>query len=525
MYILPVPLLGESAPGYVMRSALVSGLPSLKAASQHFFGRTALQPPLILPGNLALFAQRTCGVTGSLDMVFKQRTVLPALVPFLSTEARERIDAHLMGTSGMRSPYAFLGLATAAGAPKHAHLFCPQCVREGMDSHGWSYWRREHQIPFLLMCPHHGEPLTSGCGVCRYSEPGARHLALPPVDKCWCGSALRPIAQLRTDDLRLPHQRYARLSYELLQGALSDIGTTETIGAAYQHRAVELGFVRNGRVDRQQFYEAFEEHHGMQFLDFHRSSHDTPASWCSNAMAKGVVPPSMVRNTMLIDFLFGTVKALTDTVDSLASTPASGEGRAGPKRSASREINTERLEFCKREVLRFRKRHPRFTRKAILQALGRTAMDLREDAREWYEDNMPASVRPQGRPPRYREQSLRGQAAELMSHILERHRAEMNTSLRPRRITVRLLLSGHSLRTRIKEIRATVPAVDTLIDRLLEDKQTFQHRVVRWFLDHPQRIPIGVDKTDFISRSVGLPASTVARIAAGVRFRRVHEIQ
>ncbi|WP_234824881.1 hypothetical protein [Cupriavidus necator] len=70
-----------------------------------------------------------------------------------------------------------------------------------------------------------------------------------------------------------------------------------------------------------------------------------------------------------------------------------------------------------------------------------------------------------------------------------------------------------------------MPAVDTLIDRLLEDKQTFQHRVVRWFLDHPQRIPIGVDKTDFISRSVGLPASTVARIAAGVRFRRVHEIQ
>ncbi len=521
MYILPVPLPGETPVGYAMRSALVSGRRSLKATSAHFFGRTALQPPLILPGNLALFAQRTHGVTGeSLNMVVEQRTVLPALTPFLSTDAKESIDGHLMGTSGMRSPYAFLGLATSAGAPKHSHLFCPQCVSEGIESHGWSYWRREHQIPFLTMCPHHGEPLTPGCGACRYSEPGARHLALPPVEKCWCGSGLRPLQRLSTDALRIPHQRYARLSYELLQGALSDIGVPATIGTAYQHRAAQLGFVRGGRVDRRQSHKAFEEHHGSPFLSFHHSTHDATSSWFGNALAKGIVPPSMARNVMLIDLLFGTVKALTDTVDSLVSVQEDGKGHVIGHRRTSKTIATARLESCKLELVEFRKRQPLLNRNAILQSLGRTAMDLREHARDWYEQNMPAPVGPRGRPPQYAELLLREQAGDLKAHILARHRAEMNSRQRPRRVTARLLLAGHSLRARVKEVREVVPEVGALIDRLLEEKRGFQHRLVRWFYSHPQSLPTGVDPIDFISRSAGLSASMVVRIASDLHHQR-----
>lgn len=503
-----------------MRSALISCMPSLKAASLFFFGKTGLQPPLILPGDIALFVERTHGILGaSVSEVVEHCTVFPALEPFLSPEARDSIIAHFKGEGSIRSPYAYLGLATAAGAPKHAHLFCPICARKDIESYGGTYWHREHQLPFMTTCPHDKGPLTPGCGNCRYSEPAARHLGLPLVDKCWCGSELRPIRTLRTADARLPHLRYAMLASELLQGGLLGIGPSD-IGAAYKFRAEQMGLVRNGRVDRQRFFEEFEKYHGFEFLSYHRSNHDQVKSWCCDALAKAVVPPSMARNVMLIDFLFGTVKALADTVNSLASIPADGGAGGCSQKTEDFGISSERLTSCQLKILKFRKLHPKYTRNQIINALGHTATLVRKHARKWYEHNMPASVRPRGRPPQYSVLLLRRQADDLMEYISAKHSAEMNSPQRPRKITERRLFFGHSLQARVKDVRAAVPKVSKLIDRLLEDTEAFKHREARWLLDHPERIPVNVDKISFISRVVGLSASTVARIAAGMRRRR-----
>lgn len=511
MYILPLALPGETPAGYAMRATLVSGRSSLKAASEHFFGRTGLQPPLILPGNLAFFAQRTHYATGeSLNAVIERRTVLPALTPFLSREAQQSIDAHLMGSSSMRSPYTFLGLATAAGAPKHSHLFCPRCVQEGIESHGWSYWRREHQIPFIRMCPHHAEPLTSGCGECKYSEPSARHLALPPLKRCWCGSKFRPVETLSTAAMQASHLRYAAISHELLEGGLADVGYATTIGVAYKHRAEELGFVRSGRVDRKKATSAFEEHHGLQFLSFHRSTHDATSSWFANGLAKGIVPPSMARNIMLIDLLFGSVKSLMETINSLASAEATQ-----PRRSIgnwpSRPISATRLEFCQRELVEFRRRNPELSRNEILRSLGSTAIDLRKHARAWYEEHMPPPAARGGRRSNS-EPVLRQQANDLKEHILARYQAEMSSQQKPRRVTMRFLFIGQPLKVQAKELCEAVPQLGEFIASLLEDRHQFKRRKVRWFYNNPRSIPTGADPIKFVARSTGLTTSLVAGI-------------
>jgi hypothetical protein len=38
--------------------------------------------------------------------------------------------------------------------------YCKDCVNEDQWFHGYSYWRREHQIPGLLWCPKHLTPLN-----------------------------------------------------------------------------------------------------------------------------------------------------------------------------------------------------------------------------------------------------------------------------------------------------------------------------------------------------------------------------
>ena len=57
-------------------------------------------------------------------------------------------------------------------ALRTAAYFCPQCVREDVDFHGQSYWRRQHQLPGSLLCAKHG------CGLCYVDSDKA--LLKPP---------------------------------------------------------------------------------------------------------------------------------------------------------------------------------------------------------------------------------------------------------------------------------------------------------------------------------------------------------
>ncbi len=44
---------------------------------------------------------------------------------------------------------------TAMRVARPGAYCCPQCVKQDQESHGTSYWHRQHQIPGLLWCPEH----------------------------------------------------------------------------------------------------------------------------------------------------------------------------------------------------------------------------------------------------------------------------------------------------------------------------------------------------------------------------------
>lgn len=43
--------------------------------------------------------------------------------------------------------------------PNKAPCYCAQCVREDIANTGYSYWRRQHQLPGMLWCQKHGDQL------------------------------------------------------------------------------------------------------------------------------------------------------------------------------------------------------------------------------------------------------------------------------------------------------------------------------------------------------------------------------
>ena len=60
---------------------------------------------------------------------------------------------------------------------------CPRCVEEDIDFHGFSYWRREHQLPGRFTCSKHGAPLKVANGNSIYvKSPFDRSSQSVPVD-------------------------------------------------------------------------------------------------------------------------------------------------------------------------------------------------------------------------------------------------------------------------------------------------------------------------------------------------------
>ncbi|WP_374522545.1 TniQ family protein [Hydrogenophaga sp.] len=73
-----------------------------------------------------------------------------------ATLALPTAPAEYLYTSGM--PTALTGrLMFSVGHTQFQ--FCPDCVREDLQAHYFSYWRRSHQLPGRHLCPVHRTPL------------------------------------------------------------------------------------------------------------------------------------------------------------------------------------------------------------------------------------------------------------------------------------------------------------------------------------------------------------------------------
>ncbi len=54
-----------------------------------------------------------------------------------------------------------LGIAAGLRIPSYPLRWCPRCYAEAIKLHGEAYWRRVHQLPGVLLCPSHSEPLQN----------------------------------------------------------------------------------------------------------------------------------------------------------------------------------------------------------------------------------------------------------------------------------------------------------------------------------------------------------------------------
>jgi hypothetical protein len=110
-------------------------------------------------GRMATNIPSTCGLTA--QRLARETTLIPYITAYQPQEVRDWALAALTGDDGdAEALHIRLGLVASNVRLPSALRYCPTCRAEMLARHGELYWRRDHQLPGVLLCPTHGSPLA-----------------------------------------------------------------------------------------------------------------------------------------------------------------------------------------------------------------------------------------------------------------------------------------------------------------------------------------------------------------------------
>lgn len=175
--LLPTLLPDETLYSICVRIHRLSGNTQPTTTSEQLFGSKSAMFNVLAPRELGHFEISTGARYGTATELFDSLTLAPYFLSFRSD--RERLSARKAATLGSKLRYVrALGLPRSGGARFMPLSHCPACTERDTSVFGARHWRRTHQLPGVLVCPDHGEPLVETRPVL-HGWREARQLKLP----------------------------------------------------------------------------------------------------------------------------------------------------------------------------------------------------------------------------------------------------------------------------------------------------------------------------------------------------------
>lgn len=98
------------------------------------------------------------GTDLSVSKIITRHTVLPYYAPFLTDDQMQHARTSMAGDGKWLMLKLGVNASRIEGASRVR--FCPACLNEDVVRVGAAYWHRVHQLPGVLVCPHHGDSLS-----------------------------------------------------------------------------------------------------------------------------------------------------------------------------------------------------------------------------------------------------------------------------------------------------------------------------------------------------------------------------
>lgn len=156
--VYPNELLYSVLGRFMCHSGILSSrqLPEDVFGSHFWRAKTSLQTNL---GRLAANLPPSCGLTAK--RLAEGTTLLPYFTAYRSKEDRDWAMAAMIGNDASpRDLYTRLGLMPSSVRLPSTLRYCPICRVKMLEWPGELYWRRDHQLPGVLVCPIHPVPLA-----------------------------------------------------------------------------------------------------------------------------------------------------------------------------------------------------------------------------------------------------------------------------------------------------------------------------------------------------------------------------
>lgn len=317
----PIPFAGETVYSLVSRFALRSRLPDtyvLKLLTNQKNKTTLLS---VLPGYLGSMSNTLPKghPWRNPEEIVRNHTAIPYFLYFDSLEQRDLWILRLATCDSSLPIIMALGIIEYSCVRSRNTFFCSRCVEEDKANLGVSYFRREHQLPYVAVCWRHGERLWHGCSVCGQYPIKNRGLCMP--GKCLCGNIKTPLPAFPSLPSNLPMLRWIAEESAYMVNAQQT--NSRDIRSELKLLAIRHGFRRGSLLDYYKLAAAIESHYGretLQWLGAPAWQADKPSPWLRRLFTTHEPRRSpAIYFLIVIGLLFETVDAFENGVKNLYS--------------------------------------------------------------------------------------------------------------------------------------------------------------------------------------------------------------
>lgn len=280
------------------------GLLSPKRLLDDAFGNRNVRSGFFLQTDLGRLAANLPPPRGlTAHRLAMETTLLPYVTAYQPQKVRDWALAALSGEN--REAHALqvrLGLAASDVRLPSALRYCHFCRTEMLERHGELYWRREHQLPGVLICPVHGTPLADSLVILAHA---GQHEFIP-ADESNCPADAAPSTWRDQPETVEMLRRIAKTSATLLTTPPS-ARSMDSWGKKIRHGLRLRGFGRgNSHIDQQALRDAYLAYFSP-IMDILPGA--TPDTWLEAITRKHRKTFAPLRH-ILLDLLFETLPLL-----------------------------------------------------------------------------------------------------------------------------------------------------------------------------------------------------------------------
>lgn len=231
------------------------GETSPKRTLDALFGNRSVRAGVVLQGHLQALSERLPPQRGlTPERLLADFTLYPYLTAFQPEDVRLAVrDALFFGHAEWVS--VRLGLAASRVQGATVLRYCPACRPEMLGLYGELYWRRDHQLPGVAVCPEHGVPLQDSA-VCPGSIGQHSFIAADEDNRPGVSSDAQ-------DDASIPWM-VAKCCAQLLRSPPSPMSLREW-GEHYHHELRQRGLGKgDDRIDQRRLNREFAAWSGEQ---------------------------------------------------------------------------------------------------------------------------------------------------------------------------------------------------------------------------------------------------------------------